>query len=67
MSALDARVCLSLWLPQVNLLVLLEQAAQGMAYTHTRHVVHGDLNVSLVKGGGEGVAWRWLRYVLLTQ
>eukprot|EP00775_Hariotina_reticulata_P004757 gene4757-5007_t len=37
----------------VNLLVLLEQAAQGMAYTHTRHVVHGDLNVSLVKGGAE--------------
>jgi tRNA A-37 threonylcarbamoyl transferase component Bud32 len=40
------------WLLQVNLLVLLEQAAQGVGYMHSRHVIHGDLNVRLVEDEG---------------
>lgn len=30
---------------QVNLLSLLEGAAEGLAHLHMHHIVHGDLNV----------------------
>jgi len=43
---------------QVNLLSLLEGAAAGMAYLHSRRIVHSDLNVSglwVCVGGGQGV------------
>jgi hypothetical protein len=31
----------------MNLLDLLKGAAQGLVHLHMRHIVHGDLNVSL--------------------